>query len=103
MGLFEFLGIGKKRKQMIEEALANGAIIVDVRTVGEYRQGHVEGSINISLDTIAGKVKKLKKMNKPILLCCASGIRSASATFILKKNGIECYNAGSWHRINKII
>ncbi len=84
---------------MIEDALANGAIIVDVRTVGEYRQGHVEGSINISLDTLAGKVKKLKKMNKPILLCCASGIRSASATSILRNNGIECYNAGSWHRL----
>ena len=84
---------------MIADALANGAIIVDVRTVGEYRQGHVEGSINVPLDTLAGKVKKLKKMNKPILLCCASGMRSASATSILRNNGIECYNAGSWRRL----
>ena len=99
MGLLGFLGIGKKRKQMIEDALAQGAVIVDVRTVGEYNQGHVEGSVNIPLDTIATKVNKLKQMNKPILLCCASGMRSGSATTILKSHGIDCQNAGGWKQL----
>lgn len=98
MGLLDLFGIGKRRK-MIEEVLANGAIVVDVRTKGEYNQGHVAGSVNVSLDVIAAKAKKLKKMNKPIVLCCASGMRSASAANILRKQGIECYNAGRWTRL----
>lgn len=99
MGILELFGIGKHRKQMIEEALNRGAIIVDVRTVGEFCQGHVEGSINVPLDSIPSKVKKLKKLNKPLLLCCASGMRSATATSILKQQGIDCLNAGSWARL----
>lgn len=100
MGLLDFLGIGSKRKEMIEQALAEGAIIVDVRTVGEFNMGHIEGSINVPLDSLNSKVKKLKKLNKTILLCCASGARSAMATGILKRHGIDCNNAGSWMRLH---
>ena len=101
MGILEILGFGKKRKLMIESVLANGAVIVDVRTEGEFSLGHVEGSINVPLDQLRIKIDKLKRMNKVILLCCASGTRSASATVILKNRGIECYNAGSWLSLRK--
>jgi len=99
MGLLDLIGFGKKRKQMIEEALKNGAVIVDVRTAGEYKMGHVKGSLNIPLDTIGSQVNKLKNMKKPILLCCASGMRSASATSMLKKQGVDCQNAGGWTKL----
>ncbi len=100
MRLLSLFGIGQRKKEMIKEALDAGAVIVDVRSELEYRQGHVKGSVNIPLDNINGEVDRLKKMNKPILLCCASGMRSASATATLKSKGIDCLNGGSWRSLS---
>lgn len=79
--------------QLVKE----GAIIVDVRSKSEYAGGHIRGSINISLDQIGNNLTQLKKKNKVIITCCASGIRSGSAKNILKSNGFtEVYNGGAW-------
>ena len=86
-------------KLNIEELLARGAIIVDVRTEREFRTGHVKGSLNIPLDKLHKNISKLKK-DKPIITCCASGMRSSTAKNILKNSGFtEVYNAGSWTSI----
>lgn len=78
------------------ELVKQGAIILDVRSKGEYQGGHIKGSINISVDTLGNNLSKLKK-DKPIITCCASGMRSASAKSILKTNGFtEVYNGGGW-------
>ncbi len=78
------------------ELIRQGAIIVDVRTPGEYKSGHIKGSLNIPLDSIGNNLSKLKK-DKSIICCCASGMRSASAKNILKSKGYnEVYNGGSW-------
>ncbi len=81
-----------------------GAIILDVRSKGEYVGGHIKGSINISVETLYNNLNKLKDKNKPIITCCASGMRSASAKHFLKSNGYaEVHNGGSWHSLqNKI-
>jgi phage shock protein E len=86
-------------KQLLKE----GAVIVDVRTKGEYQSGHIKGSLNIPVDSLSNNVSKLKK-DKPVITCCASGMRSASAKSILKSNGFEqVYNGGSWNSLqNKI-
>lgn len=80
-----------------------GAVILDVRSKGEYQNGHIKGSINISVDTLANNLGKLKK-DKPIITCCASGMRSASAKSLLKSKGFtEVHNGGSWMTLqNKI-
>jgi len=79
------------------QLVKDGAIIVDVRSKGEFAGGHIRGSINISLDKIGSNIPQLKKKNKPIITCCASGMRSASAKSILKSNGFtEVYNGGAW-------
>lgn len=79
------------------ELVKNGAIILDVRSKGEYASGHIKGSINISVDTLKGKLIQLKDKNKPIITCCASGMRSASAKSILAANGYrQVYNGGGW-------
>ena len=78
------------------ELKKKGAQIIDVRTAGEYRTGHIRGSVNIPLDTLQRNLAKLKK-DKPVITCCASGMRSASAKSILKSNGfLEVYNGGGW-------
>jgi len=73
-----------------------GATIVDVRTKNEYQQGHIKGSINIPLNNLDRHLQKIKK-DKPVITCCASGMRSASAKNILKSNGFsEVHNGGGW-------
>ena len=48
------------------------------------------------------KIETIKKWNKPVITCCASGMRSSSAASILKKNGLEAYNAGPWQKADKL-
>ena len=79
--------------QLIKE----GAVILDVRSNGEYAGGHIRGSINIPVNNLESNLHKLQDKNKPIITCCASGARSASAKSILKANGFtEVHNGGGW-------
>ena len=80
------------------EDLARGTV-VDVRTPGEFRGGHVPGSINIPLQSLDQQHKKLSKLKAPIILCCASGNRSGMAHRRLQGTGIETINGGSWQNV----
>ena len=95
------LGLGPKTDY--KELLKNGATIVDVRSKGEYQGGHIKGSINIPLDNLNNSLAKLKK-DKTIIICCASGMRSASAKSILQSKGFSTvHNGGGWMSLqNKI-
>lgn len=86
------------------ELVKQGAIILDVRSKGEYLGGHIRGSINIAVDQLGKNLSKLTDKNKPIITCCASGMRSASAKSFLKSNGFtQVYNGGGWNSLqNKI-
>ncbi len=86
------------------ELVKNGATILDVRSKTEYAGGHIQGSVNISVDTLRNNLGKLKDKNKPIITCCASGMRSASAKSILVANGFtQVHNGGGWSSLkNKI-
>ena len=77
-----------------------GAYIVDVRTLDEFNSGNIKGSTNIPLGTIKSKIKKIEKLNKAVIFCCASGIRSGKATSIAKAKGIEAYNGGGWRSLD---
>jgi phage shock protein E len=91
----QMLGFGPKVD--FAELVKQGAIILDVRSKGEYAGGHIKGSMNISVDTLQNNLSKLKDKNKPIITCCASGMRSASAKNILQSNGYtQVHNGGSW-------
>ena len=98
MGLLEKI-FGKRVD--LREILDKGAIIIDVRSEAEFSGGHVKGATNIPLGNIKGEAHNIKSLNKPIILCCASGMRSGIATGTLKKAGIEAYNGGSWHNVNR--
>lgn len=98
-GIMNLFGLGPKvdYAQLVKQ----GAIILDVRTKTEYEGGHIRGSINIPVDQLAGNLSKLKDKNKPIITCCASGVRSASARRILLSIGYaQVYNGGSWGALN---
>jgi rhodanese-related sulfurtransferase len=70
--------------------------VIDVRTLAEYADGHLPGSINIPLNEIPNRLGELKKQPERLVVCCASGIRSNKAANILKQHGIECADGGSW-------
>jgi len=83
--------------------MAKGAIIIDVRTPGEFSGGHIKGSKNLPLNILSTKIDEIKKLDKPVIACCASGMRSAQATSILKSNGIDVMNGGGWSSLeNKL-
>ncbi len=93
-----------KPKADYSELLKNNGIIIDVRTKNEFSTGHIKGSKNIPLNNLPNNLAKLKKKDQPIITCCASGMRSASAKSMLKANGYSnVYNGGGWRSLqNKI-
>lgn len=99
MGLLDFLFGNKTNK--INDFKSRGAIIIDVRAKGEYESGAIPGSKNISLPDISSKISEIKKWNKPIITCCASGLRSATAAGILKSSGVEVINGGGWSSLSQ--
>ncbi|MCE1229540.1 MAG: rhodanese-like domain-containing protein [Firmicutes bacterium] len=75
-----------------------GAIIIDVRTPGEFANGHSPESRNIPLDELGSHLDKLDR-SKPLVLCCTTGARSGWAQRYLKQMGFqEVYNAGPWQK-----
>jgi phage shock protein E len=71
--------------------------IIDVRTNEEYALGHLKNSMNIPLQELNGRIDELKKIPGRIILCCASGVRSAKAYRLLQQNGFNnISNGGSW-------
>ncbi|MBS1530350.1 MAG: rhodanese-like domain-containing protein [Bacteroidetes bacterium] len=79
----------------ISTSLRAGATIIDVRTVAEYFDAHLPGSINIPLNEVSDRIGEFRRSGG-IIVCCASGIRSHKAANILKQFGIDCIDAGSW-------
>jgi phage shock protein E len=71
------------------------ASVVDVRTPGEYLEGHYPGAINIPLNELQNRLEEFKELKAPIVAYCRSGARSGMAVSLLKQNGFnEVYNGG---------
>ena len=77
--------------------LANeGALLVDVRSPGEFSSGHIDGARNIPVDALNARERELGGKDRPVILYCASGARSAMATRRLRAAGFSrVYNLGS--------
>ena len=102
MSFFGLFG-GGDQNSPIEEYLKEGAVVIDVRTADEYQSGHVEGSKNIVLNVIPGKVKEIKALNKKVIAVCRSGARSGQATEFLKQQGVDVINGGPWQNVAKFV
>ncbi|NBV41262.1 rhodanese-like domain-containing protein [bacterium] len=90
-----FSNLFKSGPDVTPAEVARGTLI-DVRTPGEFRQGHYPNSVNIPLDQIRLSLDKIKLFNQPIFLCCASGGRGSQAQRWLTNQGVECRNLGGW-------
>ena len=65
--------------------------LLDVRTVREFGNGHIEGFINIPVDELRERLDEIEK-DKPVYVICQSGLRSYIGTRILEGNGYTAYN-----------
>lgn len=87
----------------IKEALAAGALLIDVRTPGEFATGNIKGSINIPVDRLNNEISTLKA-DKPIIVYCRSGARSMAAKKMLMNKGFKkIVDGGSINDVNKLI
>jgi phage shock protein E len=88
------LGLGRASAAIVKQKIDAGAVIVDVRTPDEFRGGAYRGARNIPLDGLSGRLSEIPK-NKPVIVYCASGMRSAAAARKLKQAGYsDVTNAG---------
>lgn len=92
------VGLGPKTDYA--QLVRQGALILDVRSTGEYAGGHIKHSLNIPVDRLTSNLHQLKDKTKPVITCCASGMRSAAAKSMLLSNGYkEVHNGGSWYSL----
>lgn len=71
--------------------------LLDVRTPGEYANGHIPGAVNIPLDALRERIGELDR-GKPLYVNCFSGLRSYIACRILTQNGFDCRNLSGGYR-----
>ena len=87
----------------LQEVIADGAFLVDVRTAGEFANGHVKGSVNIPVDSIASGISRFNN-KKHIIVFCRSGNRSGMAKSILEQHGFtNVINGGTWEQVSKFV
>jgi phage shock protein E len=89
----------------IKTALRNGGTIIDVRTPAEFSSGSIKGSVNLPLGSIIELAESMNlSLDLPLILYCASGMRSARAMKLLKKEGYRnVYNGGSIHNLKSVL
>ena len=88
MGLFNFFRNTADINTGVAEYETNdGAVLIDVRTAEEYRDGHIDGSVNIPLDRISSVENTVNDKSTPLYVYCLSGGRSGQAVSYLKQIG----------------
>ncbi len=85
----------------LDDRLREAPVILDVRTAGEWRGGHIEGSVNIALSKLHHGPIPIDK-HQLIITCCSHGLRSVKAVNILRERGYSrVYNGGAWSDLQK--
>ena len=108
-GVVAFLLLLKRKGHIGDEEakrlLQGGAVIVDVRSEGEFASGHVEGAVNIPLDQVTKRlVETVPDQNTPVLMHCHSGGRSGIAVGLARRKGYaNAFNLGSLRRTRAMV
>jgi phage shock protein E len=102
--IFMMKKLGKISAKDARRHLKNGALVIDVRSHGEFSSGHLPKAINLPLDEIETALpRRVKDKNQVLLLHCLSGTRSGMAKNKLKSLGYaNAFNLGSLARALKI-
>ncbi len=99
--MIENLSTGKVKQYHWEDVAdlpRDGSVtLLDARTVREYEGGHIDGYINIPVDSLRERMGEIDP-SKPVYVICQSGLRSYIACRILIQNGFDCYNFSGGYR-----
>ena len=87
MGFFDFLKQPDINKGVMEYHKTNGAVLLDVRTPQEYREGHIPGSSNVPLQQLDKISAVTENKDTPMFVYCYSGGRSHQAASMLQYMG----------------
>lgn len=87
MGFFDFFKHRDINQGVMQYKATSGAVLLDVRTREEYKEGHIGGSKNLPLQSINEAPTLISKKDTPLFVHCLSGGRSRSATATLKQMG----------------
>ncbi len=87
------------------EYMRDGALVLDVRSAGEFTAGHLPGAVNLPLSEIETAIeRKVKSKEQVVLLYCQSGVRSSEARRKLRAMGYErAFNIGSYKRAERVL
>ena len=95
VALFVIWGsLGRRSVHQLGAFLDRGALILDVRTPGEFRQLQVNGAINIPVDQVEGRLSELGPPG-PIIVYCATGMRSRTTAKLLRSQGFDVLDVGA--------
>jgi len=89
MGFFDFFHGPDINRGVEAYRSAPGAVLLDVRTPEEYRQGHIPGSKNLPLHALEGAGALIEDQDSPVYVYCQSGARSRQAAAILGRMGYQ--------------
>ncbi len=90
------LWASRRVRTMLPALRQAGAVLVDVRSAGEFASAHAPGTVNIPLSDLGARVSEIPK-DVPVVVCCASGSRSGMAKILLRRHGYKrVYNIGAW-------
>lgn len=86
--------------QEARAAVAAGATLLDVRTVDEFQELHLDGAKNVPLHELGRSLASVPK-DKPVVVYCAVGSRSATAAMMLSRAGYDVLNLGAMANWNQ--
>ncbi len=91
--------LGQVSSAQARQLVTDGAALVDVRTAAEFSSGHLPGAVNVPVQALGGALSTLGARERPVVVYCASGARSALAASTLRRAGFQrVYNLGGMHR-----
>lgn len=86
--------------QTIQDYLDQQAVLLDVRSPQEFASGHIDNAKNIPLDVLATRANRELKTSAPLIVYCASGMRSRAAVGVLNSQGFnQVVNGGGVHKL----
>ena len=74
---------GKADPDEAHRLVESGALLLDVRSPGEFQGGHIEGAVNIPVGELGARLAELPDKGRAVVVYCASGMRSAAAKKVL--------------------
>jgi rhodanese-related sulfurtransferase len=77
----------KNDSTLAHDLVAQGALLLDVRSREEFAAGHLPGSVNIPVDELEGRLHELPPSDRPVVAYCRSGMRSGRAKSLLERHG----------------